>query len=95
MSNTGNGITRITAAGSAVISDKPVTVRNIIVGAAYVGTVELYNFPSTGTVAANLVYTVGTFPATDQHKVLPLNLSFSKGLSYYATGTPTVIVSTE
>lgn len=96
MANTGNGFTRITAAGSAVISSTPVTVKNIIVAnPLYVGTVDLYNAVAAGTVQSGLVYSVGTFSAADVHQVIPLNLSFSKGLAYHASGTPTVIVSYE
>lgn len=86
----------VTAAGSAVISDRPVTLKSVIVGnPVYDGTVEIYNAVATGTVAANLVYTVGTFPATALHQVLPLNISLSKGLSYWAAGTPKVIITYE
>lgn len=93
----GDAYTKITAVGTTVLSSTPVTLKSIIVSSPiYVGTVDIYNTGlAAGTTAANLVYSVGTFPATAVHAMLPLNISLSKGLTYVASGTPTVIISYE
>lgn len=85
--------TLIQAAGTVVISNKNVNLKSVVFLGTYVGSVELYNSSTAaGTTAGNLVYNVG-LPLLNAHKDVQINQELRTGLTYVATGTPSLIVT--
>ena len=80
-------------AGTTVLSDKDVTLRKVILGGTYVGSIEFYDSATAaGTTAANRIFDLG-LPLLNQYKELELNAQGTRGLTVVATGTPILMVT--
>src|SRR3990167_7663283 len=78
--------------GTTVISNKPATVKRVVWGGSYVGTIELYDSATAaGTAATNLITTVG-IPLLRYPFSLEVNLHCKNGIVAVESGTPAQIV---
>lgn len=74
---------------TTVVSAVPATVKRLIWGGTYVGTIAIYNSAtSAGTAASNEVITVG-IPLTRYPDSIELNFRCNNGITVVETGTPT------
>ena len=88
----GDSFTRISAAGSVVVSNNNTVLKRVIIPGTYVGTVEFYDSTTVaGTAAANNIFTMG-LPVTSIPQSFEVNANCRNGLVYAASGTPTVTV---
>ena len=86
----GNQGTLIVAAGTTILSNIPVTLKRVVLGGTFIGSVELYDSTTAaGTAAGNLMYTQG-IPLLRQYDNVDIDVSTHKGLVAVATGTPSV-----
>ena len=84
--------TLISAAGTTVLKDIGARVQRLSIGGTYVGTVEFYDSATAaGTAATNLIGTYG-LPTTNTFRSLELGIRTRNGLTYVATGTPTLLL---
>ena len=78
--------------GTTVLTNGPTTLKRLVWGGTYVGTIAVYNASAiAGTAATNEVVSVG-IPLTRYPHSLEVNLSCDDGLVVTETGTPTVRV---
>lgn len=75
--------------GTTVITDKPATIKRIIWGGTYVGTIAVHDAAAAaGTNGSSLVTTIG-IPALRYPYSLEVSLHCKKGIVAEETGTPT------
>lgn len=75
--------------GTTVVSGAPTTVKRLVWGGTYVGTIALYDSSTAaGTAATNEIVSVG-LPLAVYPKSLELNYHCTNGLVVTETGTPT------
>lgn len=86
----GNEYKIIVAAGTTVVSNIPVTLKNVAIGGTFIGSVEFYDSATAaGTAATNLLFSVG-LPDVYQYRSVELDAKARTGLVTVATGTPTL-----
>lgn len=75
--------------GTTVVSNAPATIKRIIWGGSYVGTINIHDASSaTGTSATSSVLSLGV-PLLRYPESLEVNLRCKKGIVVQETGTPT------
>ncbi len=80
----------VTAAGTVVVANRTASLSRIILPGTYIGTVEFYDSPTAaGTTAAKEIYRVG-IPLLNQYQHIDVFAQAKTGLTYVATGTPTL-----
>lgn len=80
--------TAISAAGTAVLTNRSTTLVRVIVPGTYVGTVNVFDTnAAAGTSATNQIISLG-LPATSVAGNIEIGAKCSTGLTYAATGTP-------
>lgn len=90
MNKTGYQWTNVSAAGTVVTLNRQGVLKAILLPGTYVGTVEFYDSATAaGTAAGNNIYTVG-LPLLRQWESIDVNANCKNGLTYVATGTPTL-----
>lgn len=79
--------------GTTVVADRNVTLKKVIVGGTYVGTVNFHDASAAaGTTSTSQILSLG-LPTTTIPFYIDMNVNCSKGLLYQATGTPVVTVT--
>lgn len=75
--------------GSTVVSSAPATLKRVVWGGSYVGTMTIYDSATVaGTAATNQVVSLG-IPLLRYPYSLELNLRCNDGIVVIETGTPT------
>lgn len=88
----GYKFTNVVAAGTTVLKDMNAVLHSVVLPGTYVGSIEFYDSATAaGTAASNLIYTMG-LPLTNAYKDIQFDAQCRNGLTYVATGTPTVTV---
>lgn len=78
--------------GTTVVTDRPATIKRIVWGGTYVGTINVHDAAAaTGTTATSQIVSLG-LPLTRYPFSLELNTKVSNGILYQATGTPVVTI---
>lgn len=86
----GDQWTNVSAAGTVVVANRNATLRRILLPGTYVGSVEFYDSATAaGTSATTNIYSLG-LPLLRQWVELEVNANCKNGLTYVATGTPTL-----
>ncbi len=84
--------TSVIAAGTVVLKNDNARLQAVLIPGTYIGSVELYDSATAaGTAASNLIYNV-VLPGLNQNYAIPIEAQCRSGLTYVATGTPTVTV---
>ena len=74
--------------GTTVVADRNVSLKRILVGGTYIGTINFHNSASAGgTTSTTQILSLG-LPATSIPFDLDVNANCTNGLLYQATGTP-------
>jgi putative Mn2+ efflux pump MntP len=74
--------------GTTIVSDSAATLKRVIVGGTYVGSVYFYDSATiAGTAATNLVFTAA-IPGAHLQNTMELNARFRNGIIATALGTP-------
>ena len=77
--------------GTTVVSDRNVSLKKIIVGGTYVGTINFHDSATAGgTTSTSQVLSLG-LPTTSIPFDLDVNAQCKNGLLYQATGTPVLL----
>lgn len=80
----------VSAAGTTVVTNRDANLYNVLIPGTYIGSVEFYDSATAaGTAAGNKIYQVG-LPGLNQNQSISINARTRNGLTYVATGTPTV-----
>lgn len=75
--------------GTTVVSNTQTSVKRVVWGGTYVGTIALYDSSTAaGTAATNEIISLG-IPLTEYPRSLELNINCKNGLVVTETGTPT------
>lgn len=78
--------------GTTVITDRSAVVRRVIVPGTYVGTLNIHDADSAaGTSATSQIVSFG-LPALRTPIHVDLDVQCRKGITYQATGTPTLTI---
>lgn len=81
-----------TAASTTVLKSTNAVLKSVVVPGTYVGSLVIYNSATAaGTTSSNQVISLG-LPATAVPFTLPVDIEFNSGLTYTASGTPSVIL---
>lgn len=92
MANTMYGFnwTAVSAAGTTVLTNRTTTLVRVVVPGTYVGTVNIFDSATAaGTSASTQIVSLG-LPATSVAGHIEVGAKCSNGLTYAATGTPTL-----
>jgi hypothetical protein len=74
---------------SVVVSDKPATVKRLVWGGTYVGTIAVYDSATVaGTAASNQIISIG-LPLTRYPESVEIDARTKNGIVVTHTGTPT------
>ena len=74
--------------GTNVLSDRPTTVKRIVWGGSYVGTLDVFDSATiAGTAATNQIISLG-LPLLRYPESLEINYHATNGLVVTQTGTP-------
>lgn len=88
--SSGDQWTRVSAAGTTVVSTIGVTLKRVILPGTYVGSVEFYDTTTAaGTAAGNNIYNTA-LPGLQTPRSIEVHARTRDGLVYVATGTPTL-----
>ena len=79
----------ISGPGTTLLTDRQCILKQVIFPGTYVGTLAIYDSPTTaGTAAGNQIISF-PIPATSIFQSVELNVNCTNGLVVTATGTPT------
>ena len=85
--------TRITGAGSVVISNHQGIFHRLIIPGTFIGTIAFYDSSTVaGTAAGNLLFSVGDPTHAVYPQVFPIGINYRNGLVYAAAGSLDVVL---
>jgi hypothetical protein len=78
--------------GTAAVTNKPATIKRLVWGGSYVGTLNIHDATgAAGTTATSQIVSLG-IPLLRFPYSLELNTRVRNGITYQATGTPVVTI---
>lgn len=79
--------------GTVVLANHTTTLKRILIPGTFVGSVAFYDSPTAaGTTATNNIYNV-VLPGVNTNRSIEVHARMREGLTYAATGTPTITVT--